>query len=166
MKLYHGSLVAVESPKILPRPLKKTCDFGIGFYTTTSQEQARRWVRVKLLQEKNGAKSGFVSEYECSDKILTDKSLKVLVFKKADKRWLDFVIQNRRNPNFDHGYDLVFGPVANDRVYTTINLYESGLFDINTTLRELKTYKLVDQILFHTEKSLERLTFIKAEEIE
>lgn len=47
MKLYHGSYVIVDSPKIFSanRPL----DFGGGFYLTTSKEQAQRWTeRVAL----------------------------------------------------------------------------------------------------------------------
>jgi hypothetical protein len=48
MILYHGSLEIVEHPKILEasRPL----DFGQGFYTTTSLQQARRWVRLRMEQ--------------------------------------------------------------------------------------------------------------------
>ena len=34
-----------------------------------------------------------------------------------------------------------------------------------TLIQELKTYKLVDQYLFHTEKSLLAITFIEAKEI-
>ena len=34
MKVYHGSLVKVEHPKILTP--SRTLDYGKGFYTTTS----------------------------------------------------------------------------------------------------------------------------------
>ena len=48
MTLYHGSLEIVEKPQILQanRPL----DFGTGFYTTTSLQQARRWVKLRMEQ--------------------------------------------------------------------------------------------------------------------
>ena len=49
--------------------------------------------------------------------------------------------------------DLVYGPVANDRVYAAFALYESELLDKEGLIKELKTYKLVDQMLFHTDKS-------------
>ena len=98
MKLYHGSLVPVEQPKILPREAGKTCDFGIGFYTTTKREQAERWVIIKAKQKAGAEKKGFVSEYEAANNILRDKLLKTLIFKKADKTWLEFVIKNRKNP--------------------------------------------------------------------
>ena len=41
MKLYHGSHVEVKNPKILTA--SRVGDFGNGFYTTSSMEQARRW---------------------------------------------------------------------------------------------------------------------------
>ncbi len=46
MKLYHGSLAKVDSPRIiLPA---RTLDYGAGFYTTISYEQASKWVERKL----------------------------------------------------------------------------------------------------------------------
>ena len=38
MKVYHGSLLKVEHPKILTP--SRTLDYGKGFYTTTSAQQA------------------------------------------------------------------------------------------------------------------------------
>lgn len=42
MKIYHGSLVAVEKPEI--RVSDRYLDLGYGFYTTTNMEQAIKWV--------------------------------------------------------------------------------------------------------------------------
>lgn len=46
------------------------------------------------------------------------------------------------------------------------NLYEAGAISVETLIRELKTYKLVDQYLSHTEKALTALHFIEATKIE
>jgi hypothetical protein len=54
------------------------------------------------------------------------------------------------------------GPVANDRVYTSLTLFESGFINKSELINELKAYKLVDQVLFHTEKALECLRFCEA----
>ena len=72
---------------------------------------------------------------------------------------------NRRQRGFTHDYDVVYGPVANDRVYAAFALYEGNLIDKQTLITELKTYKLVDQYLFHTERSLGLLKFLEAKEI-
>jgi len=62
--------------------------------------------------------------------------------------------------DFDHEYDIVTGPVANDKVYTQFSLFEGGIISKETLIEELKAYKLVDQYLFHTTKSLEHLKYL------
>ena len=160
MKLYHGSLVAVDKPLIMPRKKGHTSDFGIGFYTTTDYKQAERWVKIR--KGTDTEQQGYVSEYDVPDNILSLENLKVLKFNSASEEWLDFVISNRRNKDFSHDYDIVYGPVANDRVYTTINLYEEDLLDKAETLARLKTFVLTDQVLFHTEKAINYLNFLRS----
>ena len=158
MILYHGSLVTIENPKIL-KPTR-TLDYGSGFYTTTSFEQARQWVSRKLSDKQV---IGYINVYELQESALD--SVKSLVFKQPNEEWVDFVMQNRMNPNFRHDYDLVYGPVANDTVYAQFSLFEGGLISKTTLIEELKAYQLVDQMLFHTEKALAFLTFIQADEV-
>ena len=85
--------------------------------------------------------------------------------KREYESWVDFVMQNRTQKDFKHDYDIVYGPVANDRVYAAFALYEGGLIDKQILISELKTYKLVDQYLFHTDKSLRTIGFVEAKEI-
>ena len=49
MILYHGSTVRVEMPEL--RAGVSLLDFGAGFYTTSSYEQAERWARRKMRRE-------------------------------------------------------------------------------------------------------------------
>jgi len=42
----------------------------------------------------------------------------------ADEPWLYFVTDCWQSQG--HGYDLVLGPVANDKVFTTVNLFEDA----------------------------------------
>ena len=51
MKLYHGSTVLVTTPEI--RTGAFFLDFGVGFYTTTSFEQAERWAKIKMRREQS-----------------------------------------------------------------------------------------------------------------
>ena len=159
MKVYHGSLEIVETPEI--REPNRTLDYGSGFYTTTSSEQAEEWVRRKM--KSNRVAKGFVNEYELDIDNL--QSVKCLLFESPTDEWIDFVMNNRLNKDFVHDYDIVYGPVANDRVYTCFALYEGGLMSKQNLLAELKTYELVDQYLFHTEQALQLLTFTQAHEI-
>ena len=158
MKLYHGSLERVESPEI--RQPNPNLDYGSGFYLTSSQEQAESWVRRKF---KGDISRGWVNVYEYNQHIKS--ALSVLSFDKPDEQWLDFVMSNRLDKSFTHGYDIVEGPVANDRVYASFALYEAGLLGKQALIDELKAYKLVNQILLHTEAALRSIRFINAEEI-
>ena len=158
MELYHGSSVAVSEPEI--RATSRRLDFGLGFYTTTSYDQAKRWSISKAKLEKNGVAT--VSVFTVPDDFLQIKGLDILDFKKADEQWLDFVIANRTDEEFAFQHDIVKGPVANDRVFASLNAFESGLIDKPTLLKELRTWVYVDQVLFHTERALKILSFSKA----
>ena len=148
IELYHGSLDIVTSPEI--RESNRTLDYGVGFYLTSSSEQADAWVRRKLTKD---IECGYTNIYEYDEKLECD--LNALVFEQANEEWLDFVMSNRMNLNYKHEYDIVKGPVANDRVYASFALYESGLIDKQELIHELRAYKLVNQILIHTTKALQ-----------
>ena len=159
MRVYHGSLERVQTPEI--RQATRTLDYGTGFYTTTSAKQAEDWVRKRMRD--SGARKGYVNEYELDLDAL--KQFHCAFFEKPTDEWIDFVMNNRLNKDFVHYYDVVYGPVANDRVYTCFTLYEGGVMSKQNLLAELRTYDLVDQYLFHTEQALQVLKFVKAKEI-
>lgn len=157
--LYHGSLERIETPEI--RVPNRTLDYGAGFYATTSFEQAEEWVRRRMREA--FANKGYVNEYSLNTESL--EHLNSLSFESPTEEWLDFVMRNRTERGFTHDYDVVYGPVANDKVYAAFALYEGGLLSKQNLIAELKTYKLVDQYLFHTPKALEAISFTKAKTI-
>ncbi len=106
---------------------------------------------------------GFVNVYNYDPEL--EVNLNVLDFPKASADWVDFVMANRMNRDYTHEYDIVKGPVANDNVYAAFAFYESGLLNKEQLIVELKTYKLVNQILLHTENALPTITFIEAKEV-
>lgn len=161
MKLYHGSHILVESPKLIKG--NRTLDFGHGFYTTTSKEQAYKWSQIKKRRE--SVQSGYISIYEVEDSLIEDTELQVMEFNGASENWLNFVLDNRMKENFKHRFDIVKGAVADDRVYTCLNAFENKFMDFNTAINELRTYELDDQISFHSEKAMLRLKFIGFEEV-
>ena len=159
-RVYHGSIEEVVNPEI--RQPNRSLDYGAGFYTTTSYEQAKRWVERRMKDK--GVAVGYVNIYELDEKLV--KNMKSLFFEKPSEEWVSFVMRNRTERNFIHDYDVVYGPVADDSVYTQFALYEGGIISLPTLIHELKTYKLVDQYLFHTEKALLAIKFIESEIVE
>ena len=160
MILYHGSTDLVDQPEI--RVGEVFLDFGVGFYTTTSCEQAERWARIKM--RRNNTNIGYVSIYEF-DFEQAKKDLKIKRFETADEEWLNFVVKNRNGEKADDPADLHIGPVADDNVYQSIRLFETGAVDAEYTVKKLKTEVLHDQWTLHTDKILKYLTFVEAKEI-
>ena len=161
LDLYHGGELPVREPQPYSPRASRTLDFGSGFYTTTSEDQAFRWVGIRIRQ--NAYSHGCVSHFVCDFEALCGE-LDVLRFAGASDAWFDFVMANRHDRSFSHCHDAVFGPVANDNVYETLTLFEDGIINKPEAIVRLKTYKLVDQLLFHTERSLTFLKFIDSEE--
>lgn len=159
MNLYHGSLEIIENPIIL-KP-SRTLDYGAGFYTTTSYKQVELWVKKRISSSQ--ARMGYINIYELEESAIAE--IDVLWFDEPTEEWVDFVMSNRTIINFTHSYDLVYGPVANDKVYAAFALYENDLLDKEGLIKELKTYKLVDQMLFHTDRALNYLKYIEAKEV-
>lgn len=88
--------------------------------------------------------------------------LKILHFTQAQKEWLEYVTMNRKNLNIPNDdYDIVIGPVANDRTMPVISLYFSGIYDIEETIKRLMPQKLCDQYTFRTEKAIKKLKFLE-----
>lgn len=158
-KIYHGSIEIVERPEI--REPNRSLDYGSGFYTTTSYAQAERLVERRLRIKGSGV--GYVNVYEFDDKAI--EGMKVLTFSTPTEEWVNFVMRNRTERGYTHDYDIVYGPVADDSVYAQFSLYEGGLISLATLIQELKTYKLVDQYLFHTERSLTAIKHIETIEV-
>lgn len=159
IKLYHGSTVAVRKPSL--RPGRPNADFGKGFYTTSNLEQAERWAHIK--QEREEAERAVVSVYEFDESLLDRPDLNIRKFTGADEPWLLFVADCRKSR--PHEYDLVQGPVANDKVFTTVNLFESGVLSAEAAILQLKAYKTYDQMSFHTERVINSLRFVDSFEV-
>ena len=156
MKLYHGSTVAVRKPSVnRGRP---TVDFGQGFYTTTSYEQAKKWAELK--RKRTSVPHAVVTEYEVADDILQGRYT-TLFFSGPTQEWLDFVVSNRKG-NGTAAYDLTMGPVANDQLYATIRLYEQGVVTASAAIEMLITHLLFDQLAFHNQHAANELTFIQS----
>ncbi len=155
MILYHGSTLKVEKPNI--SKCRTNTDFGRGFYCTTSMEQAQKWAKLK--QQRQASTKAIVSVYEIEDEIIEQHiNFKVLKFTHANKEWLDFVYANRKGMQTEQ-YDIVFGPVANDRLFATITLYEEGILSANAAIEQLKTHLLFNQISFHSQQAIEHLNY-------
>jgi hypothetical protein len=159
LKLFHGSNQIIEKPVITNR--FKTLDFGEGFYTTTNREQAENFA-LKVPERRNFAGKPTVNCYEFNADL---DGFNVLKFDAPNEDWLDFVIGRRRGAALEQKYDLIIGPVANDDVFAAILLYERGIADKETTIKNFKIKPLYTQYLFCGELILKELIFVNSYEV-
>ena len=155
MILYHGSNVAVSKPRLIRQ--NRFLDFGFGFYTTTNEAQAIAFADKVYKRRREGTK--VVSIYELDEQIAFVEC-SILRFDFPDEAWLDFVSANRAGNYKGEVYDIIYGPVANDDVYTTFTLYNAGVLTKEQTLEALKIKKLYNQLVLTSEKALSYLKFI------
>ena len=155
MILYHGSNLTVSEPKLVVQ--NRFLDFGYGFYTTTNKVQAVGFADKVTKRRKDGIPT--VSIYEIDeDKAFTECS--VLRFDAPNEAWLDFVSDNRAGNYSGEPYDFIYGPVANDDVYTTFTLYTAGVLTKEQTIEALKIKKLYNQLVLTSPKALAFLKFV------
>lgn len=156
MKLYHGSNVEIERIDLSKsKPYK---DFGRGFYLSDNEAQAWDMAHQKVVQLESGIET--VNVYEFDEKHLTDGSLRVKRFDSYCEEWAQFVLQNRnrRVATEGHAYDIVVGPIADDKVGVQIRLFNEKYIDIQTLLTRLKFIKgMTIQYFFGTERAIQTL---------
>jgi hypothetical protein len=159
MKVYHGSYVKIDVIDLEKCEIGK--DFGRGFYVTKIREQAEFWAERKGLSH---GTEGYVTEFDFIENAFQYFHLKVAQFDGYNDDWLDFVAMNRdpkaKQPT--HTYDIVEGPVANDKIATRINDYLTGKVSKQDFLKELKFSKDSHQICFCTVRSLQMLEYVNS----
>ena len=156
--LYHGT--AADFEQISLRKSHNRRDFGIGFYTTILEKQAKEWGYRLSLREKK--KQYYVYQYIFRE----SDNLRVKRFNALDKEWLEFIKENRSKGGLQHSYDVVIGPVADDNTMETVQLYLTGILTANEAVERLKYNQVNNQVSFHTEKALRSLQFIRRERYE
>lgn len=152
MILYHGSNVAIDHIELeKSKPFK---DFGQGFYLSENEGQALDMAQLKALTF--GGKP-FVSKFEFDTSLMHNSDLRIKIFKEYSEEWADFVFANREGTDVEH-YDIVYGPIANDKVGLQIRKLKDGSIDKTEFLNRLKYMKgITFQYYFGTEKAIKHL---------
>ena len=137
MKVYHGSYTRIDTIDLSKSKPQK--DFGRGFYVTKFRHHADRW--ASIIGEKNNTE-GYVTEFEYVESNFIENICKIKRFSDYNEEWLDFIVMNRdkKSPEPAHDYDIVEGPVANDKVQNTLRFYLK---------RKISKEKFLEMLTFH-----------------
>ena len=154
MEVYHGSYTKID--RIDLSKCRPNRDFGRGFYVTKYLHHAEKWAKVV---GKKHQTDGIVTSFTYVESAFVQSICKIKHFEEYNEEWLDFVVLNRdvNNPQPAHDYDIVEGPVADDKVQNRIDDFLSGKITKSDFLEELKYHETTHQICFCTLNSLQTI---------
>lgn len=152
MLLFHGSNIEiVEIDLGKSRPYK---DFGKAFYLSANEEQAREMARFKVLI---GGGKEQISVFEFDEQNLSD--IRIKRFENYSAEWAEFVYNNRdEKQDYQHDFDVVFGPIANDTVGVQIRDLRERKISLEMFLKNLEYCKgITFQYAFCTPLAISKL---------
>ena len=154
MQVYHGSYTKIVEIDLSKGLANK--DFGYGFYVTKYRKHAETWAEIIGNRHET---EGVVTEFKFFERAFIDQTYKTLRFDNYTEQWLDFIVLNRDKSTMaqQHDYDIVEGPVADDKVQSRIDQYLNGEISKKTFLNMLKYHEGTHQICFCTRKSLQMI---------
>ena len=154
--LYHGSNMVIDTIDLSQcHPYK---DFGQAFYLTSDKSQAQDIAdaRVDFL-----GGEPVINSFCFDETLLVDGTLTFKSFESYTQEWAEFIYNHRDEsqvPPYKHSFDVVYGPIANDRVGLQIRNYRLGNINKREFLRRLRYMKgITFQNAFCTERAIEKL---------
>ena len=100
-----------------------------------------------------------VTIYLFNEKHLTEGNISFKRFEAYTAEWAKFIVVNRQNRTDTpiHDFDIVYGPIANDRVGVQVQRYVQRYIDAERLVEELKFIAPTFQYFFGTEKAIQLL---------
>ena len=162
---YHTSYKIIEQVDLSYG--KKGNDFGLGFYLTSSENQAVGFVNAAIRKGRQSLDYGYVLSYRLKD----ISGLGLFEFTTTTADWLHCICAYRSGFEKAYAmwekYDILAGKVANDDTNVTISFYLNGAYGevgsdraVAAALEQLRPDVLEDQICIKTEIALSRLEFL------
>ena len=153
MKLYHGSTIDIQ--RIDLAKSKPNKDFGRAFYLSTDERQALDMARFRAEFEEAVP---VINVYEFDETLLSQFRFKC--FEDYSKDWAQFVYDHRTEPQglTLHDYDIVYGPIANDRIGAQITRFKQGYITFDEFLNRIQFIKgITFQYAFCTQRAIDKL---------
>lgn len=156
MILYHGSNIHIDTIDLNKGRLGK--DFGQGFYLTTIKEDAAKMAQSAVQREMDGVPT--LNVYLFDENAMTNGELNVKLFDGYSLEWARFIHANRNNRSGQpiHNFDIVYGPIADDRIGLQMWRMAQGYIDEGQFAKEIEYIRPTFQYFFGTEKALQYLT--------
>lgn len=154
MRLYHGSNQVID--KIDLKRGRRGKDFGQGFYLSADRHQAQLMAERTVDREEVGEPVVMVYDFDETLLYKSSDGLKVKIFEGYTIEWAEFIIKNRSNGTSHqaHDYDIVYGPIADDKVGLQISRYNLKYISMKELIKQLSFLRPTFQYFFGSEKAL------------
>lgn len=153
MKLYHGSTTDIQHIELSKSKPNK--DFGRAFYLSVDFEQAMEMAQFKADFEDAAP---IVNVYEFDEALF--QQFRCKRFDDYTEEWAHFVYDHRTEPTGRtlHNFDIVYGPIANDRIGAQITRFKQGYITFDEFLRRIQYIKgITFQYAFCTQQAVDKL---------
>jgi hypothetical protein len=162
MQVFHGSNVRIEKIDLAKSEFFK--DFGRGFYVTNIREHA--YLRAVDVCERHNTNKPIVTEFKYMETYPVTVGMNLKKFENVSKEWVEFIMlnRNRQISHPAHTFDIVEGPIADDRMVIQIRLYEQGKISMEKLVEKLTYREPTHQICFCTLGSLYALELVDENE--
>ena len=153
MKLYHGSTIDIG--RIDLAKSKPNKDFGRAFYLSADRQQALEMAQYRAEFEETAP---VVNVYEFDETLF--QQFRCKRFEEYTEEWAHFVYDHRTEPHGRtlHDYDIVYGPIANDRIGAQIARYKQGYITFNEFLHRIQYIKgITFQYAFCSQQAVDKL---------
>lgn len=154
MKLYHGSTTVIHEVDLTKSKPNK--DFGRAFYLSVDERQAFEMAQFRAEIEDAVP---VVNVFEFDEALFSQFRCKR--FEAYTEEWAHFVYNHRTEPHglTLHNYDIVYGPIANDRIGAQITRFKQGYITFDEFLRRIQFVKgITFQYAFCTQQAVDKLT--------
>ena len=134
---------------------KPNKDFGKAFYLSDDKQQALEMAQFRAEFEDAAP---VVNVYEFNE--LLFEQFHVKRFEAYTEEWAHFVYAHRTEPcgKTLHDYDIVYGPIANDRIGAQITRYKQGYISFDEFLKRIQFIKgITFQYAFCTQRAIDKL---------
>jgi hypothetical protein len=153
MKLYHGSTIDIQQIDLAKSKPNK--DFGRAFYLSADEQQAVEMAQFRAEFEET---SPVVNVYEFDESLF--RQFRCKRFEEYTEEWAHFVYDHRTDSQGRtlHDYDIVYGPIANDRIGAQITRFKQGYITFDEFLRRIQYIKgITFQYAFCTQRAVDKL---------
>jgi hypothetical protein len=159
MQVFHDSNVRIEKIDLGRSEFFK--DFGRGFYVTCIREHA--YQRAADVTERNNSGKPIVTEFSYMEAYPVTVGMNIKKFENVSEEWVEFIMlnRNRRISHPAHTFDIVEGPIADDRMVIQIRLYEQAKISMEKLIEKLTYREPTHQICFCTLASLYALEIVE-----